>query len=530
MELQRSFEERQQDHRQENSVLECWAADASKRAEYFESRAVTAETMLLKERAEHERLNSVLGQLEAETLARCASKSGAEKDALQRTRRECSELQDMIGDFTQQLDALASARDASKRSAQELLERLDARDQQIAEVTKANADLVRKLKEKRRKRSGSMNEMLRQLTSSFDELQRVHGATLQRCETLEEELRRQASGKDTLAKKTDRLEASQSSLKEKLEQSRTKRLNLTETYCKAKGRAALVAERVVPPPLEEAPDDMQQGAIAAMAKSLTLGRQPGVPLETWMRPSVHWQRLGLGGSQSCSLGMSILERLMPALSLELPVPWDVHASEDGFYYVHAGFEPAVTSWEHPLSDLHSDLVAAFRRAARSTGQLRAIDVRRELGKIIHQIIEQGGIPGFGTWEAVTCFLPSIFKDVYSHKTRVVYQNCKTGQRRSDDPRVAAASQLGLSFIALRIAWNTPAGVADSDVDAFPFSDDEAWFLAEQMAMAVWHKPERGLHREPQKESSIISPARSALDAISSPLALAPPLRESAGAE
>merc|ERR1712151_1287181 len=82
-------------------------------------------------------------------------------------------------------------------------------------------------------------------------------------------------------------------------------------------------------------------------------------------------------------------------------------------------------------------------------------------------------------------------DTYHAPGAVSYLDLKTGQRRIDDPRLAVSSHIGLSLVALRFVWNH---FVDSTVGGFPFTDDEAWNLADQLGVSVLRMPRQSIRR------------------------------------
>jgi hypothetical protein len=185
-----------------------------------------------------------------------------------------------------------------------------------------------------------------------------------------------------------------------------------------------------------------------------------------MQPELYGQQLGLGETH---VDRTIVAMLTPAILLTLPIPWDVQCDEQQsvFYFVHCGFEPPVSTWDHPLRKLHGDLALAMRRGA-SSGQLRDQDVRAELSELIRQTAGHGGVADFGIWE---------------RSTTGGYVERRTGQKRNDDPRMAAASYVGLSLVAIRMTWEAVSGTGSED-SVFPLSEAEIWQLAHRSGATV----------------------------------------------
>eukprot|EP00929_Paragymnodinium_shiwhaense_P037176 TRINITY_DN19852_c0_g1_i1.p1 TRINITY_DN19852_c0_g1~~TRINITY_DN19852_c0_g1_i1.p1 ORF type:complete len:2066 (-),score=733.08 TRINITY_DN19852_c0_g1_i1:187-6384(-) len=291
------------------------------------------------------------------------------------------------------------------------------------------------------------------------------------------------------------------------------------------GEAGHAAAASAPP---EAATSTQETLTAQTARELTTGRNCGAALGVRMRAARYGRSIGLqlteaawaneqvGGSSSSSSAPPaselasddvVLEALKPALSLTLPVPWMVQMAEgcqDPTYW-HPGLasyeptegnEPTVPEGDaegystshHPLRQWHLELVQALREAVESTpdGPLLAPDrVRGPLLRLLQRMAGRQGLHGFGTWE-----------EEATKSGKVAYVDRKIGLHRRDDPRLAAASQVGTMLSMLRAVWL--AAFAGKEVTheaaAFPFTEDEIWNVAEQLSAMAMADPKQRRRR------------------------------------
>jgi len=113
--VQERIELQERQELQERGDLERRLVGASAKNDFLEIRAVAAETALLKERAENERLKASL------------------------------EHKDEVDDLSQQLLVLADERDVARVHAQELFDALSAKEDELAEARRAAGTLTQKL-------------------------------------------------------------------------------------------------------------------------------------------------------------------------------------------------------------------------------------------------------------------------------------------------------------------------------------------------------------------------------------------------
>jgi len=501
-------------------------ADAKSRVEYLETRAVNAETQLLKERAENERLTANVEQLNAEMplAVTMAPQTTFDRESKEQLNEDHAELQDQVDELQGQLHVLSDERDVARRHVQELFTSLNSKDEALMAANTAREAMMKKLEDHLMNSQAfpSNQQEMGLLQGRLQAQLESHEHVVKRSEELQEEVMRLKlenqklnSDKDRLSKKSDKLAHKRDTYKEKYKETEHDRRSLARDTEKMRDRVKDVYEKVSttptksgtpsgtprsPPSAAKSPEVQVPSEMARVSKHYTLGRCPGIPVTQWMQPREYGKHLGLSGDVPGSIDTLILDGLTPVFQFELPLPWEVHLHGDHLYFAHSGFDPAQTSWEHPMKPLHLDMVEAIRRAAqrRGTGQPRPDDVAKELQELIQKMVGKKELASFGTWEPVAGWSKT-FQDIYSDAGIVQYRDRKSGDMRNDDPRLAVASYVGLSLTALRLVWDNFVGSASAGdaaagrLELFPFGEDEAWNVAEQLASSVV--------REPRKSSS-----------------------------
>lgn len=219
-----------------------------------------------------------------------------------------------------------------------------------------------------------------------------------------------------------------------------------------------------------------------VVREATLGRYPALSEAPWLHPAAYGPRLGLGTGEAGGTDGAILDLMSPSFTLDLPLPWVLqqHPSGESVEYVHPGFLPPVRTEDHPLHLVHKDMVRALRAAANHGRNLQTPDVRSKLTRLVKRVVGPEFLSGFGLWEATRT--PSA-----SSTAPVAYRD-QAGRTRTDDPRVAAASQVGMALAALRAVWERAMGPALA-AEPFPLSADDAWAEADKLAQAVFRGPD-----------------------------------------
>ncbi|CAE8631083.1 unnamed protein product [Polarella glacialis] len=220
--------------------------------------------------------------------------------------------------------------------------------------------------------------------------------------------------------------------------------------------------------LEQAPGT---SVLAQTASRSTLGRDPGLPIKRWMNPEKYAQFLGLRLKEPFASDRYIFEVLTPVFNLELPLPWRVQHDGHRVFFVHTGAVPPITSWEHPMRTLHTELITLMRNSSDGA-KVRKARLRPALQGFLRKLSAGSiGLEVFGDWSPVQTS-PSPDDQGF------LFEDKQSGKKRRDDPKLEAASKVALSIIAVRFARD------NSFCDIFPMSEDSIWTTASQVALAV----------------------------------------------
>jgi len=315
-------------------------------------------------------------------------------------------------------------------------------------------------------------------------------------EKLEGKKARAESRKEKLRDRKEKLE-------ERLDRSEQKRRTMAESAQDVKERmrsileqAAAQADAPLSPDQPCRAPRFPPGELAKQAKTLSYGRMAGLAANVWMQPEEYVQHLNLSPETVGGEHQSILDAMTRVLYLDLPVPWEAHCTEEQqIYFAQMQSEPSIASWDHPMRHMHVDIAAALQRAvAAGNGGLTAVDAQPELLRLLDRAVDPANLLYFGTWE------PTRETDAATQErgcspgpTGGALSYCKIsecgiiiGQRRFDDPRLAVASQIGLTLAALRCAWESLSST--DNAEPFPFSDDDGWRTAAVLAESVVVKP------------------------------------------
>lgn len=214
-------------------------------------------------------------------------------------------------------------------------------------------------------------------------------------------------------------------------------------------------------------------SLASLAKNRTIGRDVGLPRDAWANSAKFGTDLGLSKEEGTD--RILLEVLQGAFKLDLPIPWTVDVSVDGaLEFSQPDFVPPCVSKNHPMKAVFAGIVDALRQAQGANGAFLTDVAQQQLSQLVRRTAGSTSILNFGSWRVVS----------YA-QSQTTYEEDISHDRRKDDPKLAAASFVGLALHALSLVWERVL-----KGNAFPFTHDEMWYIAAQLAEGVLKRPRR----------------------------------------